>query len=93
MLLTFAVLQGFLFLLFYNLFLQELFAFGTSHVLSSLLFCYPTTSSLSRTLVKDIAGGKSMVGTSLLVVSSLGVGWGEGCGGAREFGQRGEFGL
>ncbi|KAJ8046235.1 Prestin [Holothuria leucospilota] len=47
---------------------RELFAFGASHVLSSLLYCYPTTSSLSRTLVKDIAGGKSMIAG---VVSTL----------------------
>ncbi|XP_071486645.1 prestin-like [Diadema antillarum] len=40
---------------------QELLGYGASNVLSGFFFCYPCSGSLSRTLLQDLAGGKTQI--------------------------------
>ena len=40
---------------------QELFAYGMSNVISSLFQCYPSSASLSRSVMQDNAGGQTQL--------------------------------
>lgn len=42
---------------------QELMAYGVSNAVCSMLNCYVSSASLSRSLVQESAGGKTQVST------------------------------
>lgn len=57
---------------------QELFALGTSNIVSSFFLCYPSAASLSRSIVQERSGCKtqvaSLVSCSLMLIVLLVIG-------------------
>ena len=41
--------------------LQELIAYGSTHIVGSFFLCFPNAAAMSRSAVQDGAGGKTQV--------------------------------